>query len=132
MNFSSLVLMEKDTDTGYLTNELGSYEVGESAEYIVKLYCENNIVNLFFDTKKDVEEWEFSAIYDCFNEEVFTKAGYTIESCDEEFNPTWVIKFPYDEEYLIVHKKLSEITNIIETEMDRAFELIQGKEEEYK
>ena len=132
MNFSSLVLMEKDTDTGYLTNELGSYEVGDNAEYIVKLNCENNIVNLYFDTKKDVEEWEYSAIYDCFDESIFIRAGYEIESCDEEYNPTWIIKLPYDDEYSVMHKKLNELCNIIENEMLRVFEAIKDKEEEYK
>ena len=132
MNFSSLVLMEKDVETGYLTNELGSYEVGDNAEYIVKLFCENNVVNLYFDTIKDVEEWEYSAIYDSFDESVFTKAGYDIESCDEEYNPTWIIRMSYDEEYSVMHKKLNEICHIVEEEMIRVFEAIQGKEEEYK
>ena len=132
MNFSSLVLMEKDKETRFLTNELGSYSVGDGAEYISKLYCENNKISIFFDTKLDVEEWEYTAIYDFFNEEIFTSRGYLIESVDEEYNPTWKLEFNFDTEYSIVHKKLNEVCQLLEAEMKRVFILIKEKEEEYK
>ena len=75
MNFSSLVLMERDKDTKFLTTELGSYSVEDGAEYISKLYCEDKKINVFFSTKLDVKEWEYTAIYDFFNEEIFTSRG---------------------------------------------------------
>ncbi len=132
MNFSSLVLMEKDKEKNILTNELGSFQVGEGAEFICKLYCEEGIVNMFFDTKSDVEEWEYTAIFDFFNESVFTSRGYTIESIDEEYNPTWKITFKYNEEYAFVHGKINELCDLIEEEMKRVLEEIQDKQEEYK
>ena len=132
MNFSSLVLMEKDKETKFLTNELGSYSVEEGAEYISKLYCEDNKINIYFDTKLDVEEWEYTAIYDFFNEEIFTSRGYLIESVDEEYNPTWKIQFNFDTEYTIVHKKLNEICVLLKEEMKRVFDLIKEKEADYK
>ena len=36
MDFSSLVLMEKDKETGFITKELGSFEVNEGALYKMK------------------------------------------------------------------------------------------------
>ena len=56
-------------------------------------------VSLFFDTDKDVSEWEFSAIYDLFNVEALTSLGYIVEEFDEEYNPTWLVKFKFDENY---------------------------------
>ena len=35
MDFSSLVLMEKDKETGFMTKELGSFEVNEGALYVM-------------------------------------------------------------------------------------------------
>jgi len=131
MNFSSLVLMERNKDTKFLTNELGSYSVGEGAEYISKLYCEDNKISIFFETKVDVEEWEYTAIYDVFNEEIFTSRGYLIESLDEEYNPTWKIEFEFDSEYSVVHKKINEVCDLLEVEMKRVFILIKEKKEEY-
>ena len=54
MDFSSLVLMEKDKETGFITKELGSFEVNEGALYVKKLFVLDNIVNIYFDTNKDV------------------------------------------------------------------------------
>ena len=38
MDFSSLVLMEKDKETGFIKKELGSFEVNEGALYVKKLF----------------------------------------------------------------------------------------------
>ena len=38
MDFSSLVLMEKDKDTGFITKELGSFQVSEGALFVKKLF----------------------------------------------------------------------------------------------
>ena len=131
MDFSSLVLMEKDKETGFITKELGSFEVNEGALYVRKLYVEDNKVYLYFDTNKDVEEWEYSAIYDLFNEEAFEEAGFNLEEDLDEYNPTDIITFDYDEEYSVMKEKITECVNIIEREMEQVFKDIVGKEEEY-
>ena len=131
MDFSSLVLMEKDKETGFITKELGSFEVNEGALYVRKLYVEDNKVYVYFDTNKDVEEWEYSAIYDLFNEEAFEEAGFNLEEDLDEYNPTDIITFDYDEEYSVMKEKITECVNIIEREMEQVFKDIVGKEEEY-
>ena len=37
MDFSAVVLMEREKETNFLVKELGSYEVHDGAEYITKL-----------------------------------------------------------------------------------------------
>lgn len=131
MEFSSLVLMERDRNTNFLTKELGSYEVGDGAEYVTKLFFDGENINLYFDTHKDVEEWEFTAIYDLFDEEVFQDKGFYIEAYDEEYNPTWIVKFPYDEDYNIVKDKINEICGLISDAMGKTFNDIFDKKEQY-
>ncbi|MGL4451952.1 MAG: DUF6762 family protein [Sarcina sp.] len=135
MDFSSLVLMEKDNETGFLGKEIGSFSVGEGAKFVRRLFVYKEEVTLVFDTKRDVEEWEFSAIFDLFNIDAFKEAGYEIEEDEEEYNPTWKIIFKYDEE-LEEHEEmravLNDICNLIEVNMKKVFEDIEGKEEEYK
>ena len=99
MDFSSLVLMEKDNETGFIKKELGSFEVSEGAIYVKKLYMLDDIVYMYFDTNKDVEEWEYSAIYDLFNDDIFEEKGYEIEEDLDEYNPTYIIKFKYKGEF---------------------------------
>lgn len=132
MQFSSLVLMEIDKDTNQFVKELGSYEASEGAEFVTKLNYYGDLINLFFDTHDDVEEWQFTAIYDYFNEEVFRDKGYTIEAVDDEYNPTWVVKFKYSKDHNVVGDAIIEVCELIKQELRNAFEKIKGKEEEYK
>ena len=132
LDFSSLVIMEKDKESNLLIKELGSYEVNEGAEYIKKMFSIEGEVNVFFDTKKDVEEWEYSAIYDLFNEEAFNIRGFSIEFNEEEFNPTWLVKFPFLDDYIIMKDRINELCSLIEREIERAFESIEGKQHEYE
>lgn len=131
MDFSSLVLIEKDKETGFIKRELGSFEVNEGALFVRKLYVLDEIVYMYFDTNKNVEEWEYSAIYDLFNNEAFTEMGYEIEEDLEEYNPTYIIKFKYEDEYDSMKKKIQEAVSIIEKEMNAVFEAIKGKEADY-
>lgn len=132
MDFSSLVLMEKDKDTGFMTKELGSYEVGEGAGYIKKMFYDGDKINVYFDTNRDVEDWEYSAVFDLFNEDKFIEQEYNIEQIDDEYNPTWLVKFDYNEEHSIVLSKLNNLCSLIKTNVEEVFENVKGKEEEYK
>lgn len=132
MDFSSLVLMEKDKETGFIKSELGSFEVNEGALFVKKLYVLEDTVYMYFDTNKNVEEWEYSAIYDLFNEKAFTERGYNLEEDLEEYNPTFIIKFKYEDDYSIMKEKIQECVSIIQEEMDNVFEAIKGKEAEYQ
>lgn len=131
MDFSSLVLMEKDKDTGFITKELGSFQVSEGALYVKKLFVVNEVVNLYFDTNKDVEEWEYSAIYDVFNYDAFIKEEFEIEDVLDEYNPTFLIKFEYVDDYEVMKERIIRCVELIEDSMENAFKDIVGKEEEY-
>ncbi|WP_346962054.1 DUF6762 family protein [Clostridium sp.] len=132
MDFSAIVLMEKDKDTKFFTRELGSYEVNEGAEYITKLFYDGEKVNLYFDTNKDVEEWEFSAIYDLFDDESFKGIVDSIEIYDEEFNPTWIVTFDYDEDHNVLNNRLNNICTRIKEALEKVFIDIEGKSAEYQ
>lgn len=132
MDFSSLVLMEKDKETGFIKKELGSYSVDESALFVKKFFLEGEEVNLYFDTNKDVEEWEYSAIYDLFNKDVFEEKGYKVEEDLDEYNPTFILKFDYVDDHNKMQDKVNEFLSLISNEMEAVFNNIKGKEEEYK
>ncbi|OFI05879.1 hypothetical protein CLOACE_14970 [Clostridium acetireducens DSM 10703] len=132
MDFSSLVLMEKDKETNFLVKEIASYSVGDGAEYIKKMFYDGELVNVYFDTDKDVEDWEYSAIFDLFNKEDFIKNKYNIEDIEDEYNPTWKVTFKYEDDYSIMESKLQKLCLIINEEIKNVFKSIEGKEEYYK
>ena len=132
MDFSSLVLMERDKETNFFVKELGSYKVHEGAAFVTKFFYNGDKINMVFDTNKDAEEWEYSAIFDLFNSDAFENNGFNIEEVFDEYNPTWVLRFDYMEEHSDMEEKINEACTIIEEELNNVFEAIKGKEEEYK
>ena len=131
MDFSSLILMQRDEETGFITKELGSYQVSMEAEYVKGFYVKGDTVYLKFDTNKDVEEWEYSAIYDVFNMNLFEEEGFEIEEVEDEYNPTYLVKFKYEDNREYISEKLALCIDLIEEAMEKAFSDIEGKEEEY-
>ena len=131
MDYSSLILMEKDKETGFVVKEIGSYNVSEGAEYIKSFYVLDDKVYIKFDTNKDVEEWEYSAIYDVFNMNLFEEEGFEIEGVEDEYNPTYLVKFKYEDNREYISEKLALCIDLIEEAMEKAFSDIEGKEEEY-
>ena len=131
MDYSSLILMEKDKETGFVVKEIGSYNVSEGAEYIKSFYVLDDKVYIKFDTNKDVEEWEYSAIYDVFNMNLFEEEGFEIEEVEDEYNPTYLVKFKYEDNREYISEKLALCIDLIEEAMEKSFSDIEGKEEEY-
>lgn len=131
MDFSSIVIMEKDKNTGILHKELGSYKVEEGAEYITKAFSEEGTVYIYFSTIRDVEEWEYSAIYDLFPEDSFEGEGFKIEFVEDEYNPTWLVKFKFEDEHSEMELKISNLCKLIREGMEDTLENIKGKEDEY-
>ena len=80
---------------------------------------------------KDVEEWEYSAIYDVFNMNLFEEEGFEIEEVEDEYNPTYLVKFKYEDNREYISEKLALCIDLIEEAMEKAFSDIEGKEEEY-
>ncbi|SHF02046.1 DUF6762 family protein [Clostridium fallax] len=131
MDFSSLVLMERDKE-GKFIKEVGSYAVGDGADYVTKLFLVDGEVNFSFDTKRDVEEWEYSAIFDLFNEDAFKDLGYIIEEDDDKYNPTWIVKFKFDDDHEEMKAIINELCNLVKENMEKVFKDIKDKEEEYQ
>ncbi|MDP4089813.1 MAG: hypothetical protein Q8930_11160 [Bacillota bacterium] len=132
MDFSSIVIMERDKETGLLHREIGSYKVEEGAEYITRAYSEEDNVYIFFSTDRDVEEWEYTAIYDLFPEDSFEEEGFETEFLDDEYNPTWRVKFKLEEEHSDMELKISKLCKLIKSGIEETMEEIKDKEDEYK
>ena len=124
--------MQRDEETGFVTKELGSYQVSMEAEYVKGFYVKGDTVYLKFDTNKDVEEWEYSAIYDVFDMDLFENEGFGIEEVEDEYNPTFLINFKYKDDHEYIEEKLALSIELIEEAMEKAFNNIEGKEEEYQ
>ncbi|EYE87991.1 hypothetical protein Q428_10465 [Fervidicella metallireducens AeB] len=117
MESKGLVLMEKVE--GILQNELGSYEIEDDNGLIFKAFVENNVVNLFLTTDRDVSDDEYNEFYDLYNIEALELEGYEVEEVEEEYNPVWCIKFDFDNDHLKTQERLTEVLEFHTNEIER-------------
>ncbi len=131
-----VMLMEKEKDTGYLTKEIGSYRVMEGGVYINTIYLVDQkgekTVHLRLTTDRDLEDWEYAAVFDYYDTDVFGQSNLSIVEVEEEFNPVWEITFPFIDSQEGMENILESILAIHKTELNSTYEGILDKKEEYE
>lgn len=135
MGDMSVLIMEKDKDTGYLSREIGSYKIEEGIELIERVFAVNDngssTIYLYVTVPGDFLDWEFNAILDVYNYELYDNLVDSIEEDEDSYNPTWLIKFKLIENDDAMEDKLNEILKIHAGEIKRVLEAIKNLESEY-
>ncbi|MEW9121843.1 MAG: DUF6762 family protein [Thermotaleaceae bacterium] len=129
-----LMLMEKEKDTGYLMGEIGSYRIAEGGELVEKIYLTDNgekKVHLQLTTAQDLEDWEYNAVYDYYDVEVYGDLIQSIEEIEETHNPVWEVTFPFRDTQEGMEEHLQKIIAVHMRELKSTYEGIQNKREEY-
>ena len=132
-----IVIMQKNKKTGLFEKELQTLNIYKYDQFILNIYAlerENNKIylNLKLTTDKDVLDWEYNAIYDYYDMDIFKDLGYEIIECDEEYNPTWEISFEYIDNNQEITNIVNNILEIHNKELTEVFNIIVDKEGEYK
>ncbi|CDI48585.1 DUF6762 family protein [Clostridium tetani] len=125
MEFKSLILIEKDIESNEFIREMDSYELGEGAMYIEKFYYDGGFVNIVFNIDEDMEDWKYNSILDYFNTEIFEKYICSIEEVEGEYNPTWIIKFKYTDNFDLMSEKLEDICEEIYNQIKIVMEFVE-------
>ena len=131
-----IVLMIKNNKTGFLEKEVAQYKIEQNENLIVNLFgveLENEEieVHMKLTIDRDVEDWEFSAIYDYYDEEILKEVVVSIVSEDGCYNPTWEIVFKYEESETAMEEKIMEILSVHSKELQEVYRVIENKKEEY-
>ena len=132
-----IVIMQKDKKTGLFEKELQTLNIYKYDQFILNIHAienDNNkiFLNLKLTTHKDVLDWEYNAIYDYYDMDIFKKLGYEIVECNEEYNPTWEISFEYIDDNQQITNIVNNILEIHNKELIEVFNIIVDKEGEYK
>jgi hypothetical protein len=130
MEFSSIVLMEVNSENKFV-KELGSYKIEDGGELIKKLFYKDGRVYIKFYPGRDVEDWEYSALFDFFDLEMFEEKGYNIQEKDDEYNPIWIIDIKYLEDRIKLSEKLTQVCSLFKNEIELAFAESNENKEEY-
>ncbi len=127
-NYNNLILMLKDTTTGFFDQTIGSYEIHNNMEYIDKIYAaedEDDVyIYLTLTTEEIEEDWKYSGIFDLYNEELFDDKIIEFEELSGNYNPKWVLKIKYSEDAKQIEDLLNEILKLHVDEIQRIIPLI--------
>ncbi|MCC8097469.1 MAG: hypothetical protein LIO44_02690 [Eubacterium sp.] len=127
-----IVIMEKDKKSGFLEKEAGSLNLSKNEEYIVNVYSMDDSLYLRLSVDKDVKDWEYNAVFDYFDTDVFDGKVKEISEIDDTYNPTWEFKLSFDKDNQDdVTERVEEILEIFKTEINDVFNVIADKEGEY-
>lgn len=136
MDKMAVLIMEKDIQTGYLDKELGSYTIEYDVNLIERIFAvkegEDRVVNMYMAVPGEFEDWEFNAILDNYNLELYEGKALSIEEDEESYNPAWLVKIKFEENDSVMEDKLNEILEVHSREIERVLEAIKGLEEEYR
>lgn len=135
MDEFAIVIMLKDKATGFLEKELGSYKIDGNEDLILNVYAEEGndgyICRMKILADKELEDWEFEAVYDYYDGEVFLDEILSFREVEDCFNPTWEISFPYNDGVNFMESKLNKLLKIHADELSHVYEEIKDKENEY-
>lgn len=135
MDETVIVIMLKDKDTGFLEKELGSYSLSEDVGMVYNIYAEEagngKKVVLRLTCNKEIEDWEYDAIFDYYDTESLAEIVESVEEEDGHYNPIWVVEFPYSDIYTEMANKISIILEMHKKELLSVYDAITDKKDDY-
>lgn len=133
MEETVIVIMLKDAETGFLEKELGAYSISENGELIFNIYAEGEEkkVVMRLTCERELQDWEYDAVYDYYDTETVGAWVDSIEEEDGHYDPVWVVTFPFAEEQDVMEQKLTDILDAHKEELLSVYEAIKDKEDDY-
>lgn len=136
MEETVIVIMLKESESGFLGKELGSYKISRQEELLYNIYAfeaeGRTQVAMKITTDRDVEDWEFEAIYDYYDTETILPYVSSIQEEEDCFNPTWQVIFDFVEEEEAMEEKMQQILDAHQKELYSVYEAISDKRDEYR
>ena len=132
--YNILVLMEKDSETGFFTQTVDSYKIDVGIELIENGYLAEEAGEYFIYlalTTADVEDYQYYGIYDLYDEEVLTVFDVELLDGSGEFNPRWIVKMEYIEVRSEMEGLVNELVEVHRNELQRVLPLVEADKKKY-
>lgn len=135
MDETFIVIMLKDKGTGFLDKELGCYAVDDKYDLIYNAYASQEDDGLYVYLKltcgRDVEDWEYDAVFDYYDPETISSEVISVEEEDGDYNPVWIVKFAFIDDIPAMEEKMKKLLELHKKELDSVYETIADKKDEY-
>ena len=134
---TAIVIMEKNKKTGLFEKELQSLKIEKYEDIILNIYAikdeqDELVLKIKLTTDRDVLDWEYNAIYDHYDMNIFENMGYSIIECENEYNPTWEVCLKYIDDVDKLTKIVNDVLVYHKNELIEILKIIQNLEGEYK
>lgn len=136
MDTYSVVIMRKDSNN-ILSEEVAVFDPKEKAVYIDSVFSTlkggKDLVHLRISTDRDVEEWEFSAIFDYYDTDKIKGFSFVeaVGEKDDSYNPMWEIEFFLPSNEDVLSECIDDILKVHSMELEEVYEEIKDKRDEY-
>ena len=131
----TIILMEKEQESGFLTKERGAYTVTGNEAYLQQIYVTDTPdgaqVHIKLTCEKETEDWEYEAIFDYYDLEVLLPYATHAFEEDEHFNPVWTIILPFSDNQEEMETVFTNILQTHHTELQSVYDVIADKKDDY-
>lgn len=131
----TIILMEKEQKSGFLTKECGSYTVTGNEAQLHQIYVidtpDDKQIHIKLTCDKETDDWEYEAIFDYYDTDVLLPYVTTIIEEDEHFNPVWALTLPFSENQQEMEEILTNILQTHHTELQSVYDAIADKKGDY-
>ena len=108
----------------------------EQQNILLNIYAEQNEQNEItvfakLTCEKEVSDWEYNAILDYYDMETVKPFVNTIEELEGEYNPVWLVSFPFSDSQEEMEQKLCDILQSHQKELYSVYEAIADKKDDY-
>lgn len=135
MDDSAIVIMLKNRETGFLEKELGFCTIEKNELLIDTIYAEEENGNYKIIMKltcdREVNDWEYDAIYDYYDTEALLDEANSVEEETEVYNPTWKVCFDFIENAQQLNEKINSLLKLHKKELESVYEVIADKKDDY-
>lgn len=135
MDETFIVIMLRDKETGFLEKELGCYAVDDEEGLICNAYASEDDgkmnVYLKLTTGRDVEDWEYDAVFDYYDPETVMAEADSVEEEDGGYNPVWIVRFGFIDDTEAMENKMKKLLELHKKELVSVYETIADKKDEY-
>lgn len=141
----TVVVMLRNKQTGFLEKELCALHITECADLLTNIYAEERTegpggtdVHMRVSTGPDVEDWQFNAVFDYYDDEALAEFTTSVAEAQDVFNPAWDLVFPCpygpdgSDDPSWLEEALARILRAHKAELQSVFKAIRDVEREYR
>ena len=130
-DFTVILMLKKDD---VIEREISTVKIARHGELLRNMYVTEDdglTARMFVQAPGELKDWEFQAVYDYYDTEIYEGLGLTVTETPGDDNPVWEIAFPYIEAPERLADKVLGILNLHKRELDGVMEAIKEAEDEY-